>query len=199
MDAMIINTTDTSSLNALITVALKQTIQAAVEAAIEDRLADLDADLAGIAQHMLTNRAQADAQHAAIEEGLDDLKSAANHVNSSRKEVESVVVRCHEQIRLLEKRCVTALMEREVIEMELRDRINKLEKRLDTAGQGELEMRTKTLEDEVGRLQHANASRDQEREDVLRDLVDTRLEHALEDLDLTKQVRYVLSDATITI
>ena len=205
MDAMIINTTDTSSLHALITVALKQTIQAAVEAAIEDRLADLDPDLAGIAQHMLTNRAQADAQHAAIEEGLDDLKSAANHVNSSRKEVESVVVRCHEQIRLLEKRCVTALMEREVVEMELRDRINKLEKRLDTlgmidtAGRGELEMRTKTLEDEVGRLQHANASRDQEREDVLRDLVDTRIDEALADIDLTDQVRNALSDATITI
>lgn len=205
MDAMIINTTDTSSLNALITLALKQTIQAAVQAAIEDRLADLDADLAGIAQHMLTNRAQADAQHAAIEEGLDDLKSAANHVNNSRKEVEAVVVRCHEQIRLLEKRCVTAIMGREAIELDLRDRINKLEKRLDTlgmidtAGRGELEMRTKTLEDEVGRLQHANASRDQEREDIISDMIDTRLEHALEDLDLTEQVRNALSDATITI
>jgi chromosome segregation ATPase len=205
MDAMIINTTDTSSLNALITLALKQTIQAAVQAAIEDRIATLDADLAGIAQHMLTNRAQADAQHAAIEEGLDDLKAAASHVNNSRKEVESVVVRCHEQIRLLEKRCVTALAEREAVELELRDRINKLEKRLDTlslintAQEDALNARIQVLEDEVGRLQHANASRDQEREDVLRDLVDTRIDEALADIDLTEQVRNVLVDATITI
>jgi uncharacterized small protein (DUF1192 family) len=62
-----------------------------------------------------------------------------------------------------------------------------------------LKARIQILEDEVGRLQHANASRDQEREDIIADLIATRLEYALEDLDLTEQVRNVLSDATITI
>ena len=49
MDAMIVNTTDTTSLNALITLALKQTIHAAVQAAIEDKLDNLDADTASVA------------------------------------------------------------------------------------------------------------------------------------------------------
>ena len=70
---------------------------------------------------------------------------------------------------------------------------------LGTVQEDALKARIQVLEDEVGRLQHANASRDQERNDIIADLIDTRLEYALEDLDLTEQVRNVLSDATITI
>lgn len=70
---------------------------------------------------------------------------------------------------------------------------------LGTVQEDALKARIQVLEDEVGRLQHANASRDQEREDIIADLIATRLEYALEDLDLTEQVRNVLSDATITI
>ena len=70
---------------------------------------------------------------------------------------------------------------------------------LGTVQEDALKARIQVLEDEVGRLQHANASRDQERNDIISDLIDTRLEYALEDLDLTEQVRNVLSDATITI
>jgi len=84
-------------------------------------------------------------------------------------------------------------------------KVGELEKRiatlnaLGTVQEDALKARIQVLEDEVGRLQHANASRDQEREDIIADLIDTRLEYALEDLDLTEQVRNVLSDATITI
>lgn len=70
---------------------------------------------------------------------------------------------------------------------------------LGTVQEDALKARIQVLEDEVGRLQHANASREQEREDIISDIIDTRLEYALEDLDLTEQVRNVLSDATITI
>jgi uncharacterized small protein (DUF1192 family) len=70
---------------------------------------------------------------------------------------------------------------------------------LGTVQEDALKARIQVLEDEVGRLQHANASRDQEREDIISDIIATRLEYALEDLDLTEQVRNVLSDATITI
>lgn len=70
---------------------------------------------------------------------------------------------------------------------------------LGTVQEDALKARIQVLEDEVGRLQHANASRDQERNDIIADLIDTRLEYALEDLDLTEQVRNVLSDATITL
>lgn len=70
---------------------------------------------------------------------------------------------------------------------------------LGTVQEDALKARIQVLEDEVGRLQHANASRDQEREDIIADIIATRLEYALEDLDLTEQVRNVLSDATITI
>lgn len=135
---MIINTTDTSSLNALITLALKQTIQAAVQAAIEDKLADLDAATAGVAVRLTSN------------------------------------------ITALEKRLDTLSL-------------------INTAQEDALNARIQVLEDEVGRLQHANEARDKEREDIIADLIDTRLEYALEDLDLTEQVRNVLADATITI
>jgi len=166
MNAMIINTTDTSSLNALITLALKQTIQAAVQAAIEDKLATLDADLAGIA-----------AKTVALERFTSGLDRAL----------------------------VTSIGDQLSVNTQLQDRIIKLEKRLDTlslintAQEDALNARIQVLEDEVSRLQHANASRDKEREDIISDLIDTRLEYALEDLDLTEQVRNVLVDATITI
>lgn len=84
-------------------------------------------------------------------------------------------------------------------------KVGELEKRiatlnaLGTVQEDALKARIQVLEDEVGRLQHANASRDQERNDIIADLIATRLEYALEDLDLTEQVRNVLSDATITI
>jgi uncharacterized small protein (DUF1192 family) len=84
-------------------------------------------------------------------------------------------------------------------------KVGELEKRiatlnaLGTVQEDALKARIQVLEDEVGRLQHANASREQEREDIISDIIDTRLEYALEDLDLTEQVRNVLSDATITI
>ena len=166
MNAMIINTTDTSSLNALITLALKQTIQAAVEAAIEDKLATLDADLAGIA-----------AKTVALERFTSGLDRAL----------------------------VTSIGDQLSVNTQLQDRIIKLEKRLDTLGlintaqENALNARIQVLEDEVSRLQHANEARDKEREDIIADMIDTRLEYALEDLDLTEQVRNVLSDATITI
>jgi len=88
-------------------------------------------------------------------------------------------------------------------------KVGELEKRiatlnaLGTVQEDALKARIQILEDEVGRLQHANARREQEREDlisdIISDIIDTRLEYALEDLDLTEQVRNVLSDATITI
>ena len=127
-------TMSTASLNARITLALQQTVQAAVDAAIEDRLADLDAATAGVA---------------------------------------AKVVELEKHIAALNT--------------------------LGTVQEDALKARIQVLEDEVGRLQHANASREQEREDIISDLIDTRLEYALEDLDLTEQVRNVLSDATITI
>lgn len=170
MEAMIVNTTDTSSLNALITLALKQTIHAAVQAAVKDKLDDLDADTASVAAHLGQRITDLDRFTAGLDRAL-----------------------------------VTSIGDQLSVNTQMQARILALEKRLDTlslintAQEDALNARIQVLEDEVGRLQHANQVRDQERDDTIADIVDTRLEMALEDLDLTEQVRNVLSDATITI
>jgi len=173
MDAMIINTTDTSSLNALITLALKQTIQQAVDAAIKDKLDDLDADTASVAARLGQRITEMDRFTQGIDRALVAL--------------------------------VTSIGDQQATNNQMQARILALEKRLDTlslinTSQADtLNARIQVLEDEVGRLQHANNVRDQERDDAINDIVDTRLEMALEDIDLTEQVRHVLADATITI
>jgi hypothetical protein len=170
MDAMIINTTDTSSLNALITLALKQTIHAAVQAAIEDKLADLDADTASVAASMGQRITALDRFTAGLDRAL-----------------------------------VTSIGDQFSFNTQMQSRILALEKRLDTLSlintsqEDALAARIQVLEEEVGRLQHAHEVQKQERDDTIADIVDTRLEMALEDIDLTEQVRNVLSDATITI
>jgi len=170
MDAMIVNTTDTSSLNALITLALKQTIHAAVQAAIEDKLDNLDADTASVAASLGQRIAALDRFTAGLDRAL-----------------------------------VTSIGDQFSFNTQMQSRILALEKRLDTlslintAQEDALTARIQVLEDEVGRLQHANQARDQERNDTIADIVDTRLEIALADVDLTEQVRNVLADATITI
>jgi len=170
MDAMIVNTTDTSSLNALITLALKQTIHAAVQAAVKDKLDDLDADTASVAAS-LGQRITALYRFTA---GLD-------------------------------RALVTSIGDQFSFNTQMQSRILALEKRLDTlslintAQEDALTARIQVLEDEVGRLQHVNQVRDQERDDTIADIVDTCIAEALKDVDLTEQVRNVLADATITI
>jgi len=170
MDAMIVNTTDTSSLNALITLALKQTIQQAVDAAIKDKLDDLDADTASVAAH--------------LGQRITDLDRFTMGLDRS---------------------LVTSIGDQLSVNTQMQARILALEKRLDTlslintAQEDALNARIQVLEDEVGRLQHAHEVQKQERDDTIADIVDTRLEMALEDIDLTEQVRNVLADATITI
>jgi hypothetical protein len=170
MEAMIVNTTDTSSLNALITLALKQTIHAAVQAAVKDNLDDLDADTASVAAHLGQRITDLDRFTAGLDRAL-----------------------------------VTSIGDQLSVNTQMQARILALEKRLDTlslinTSQADtLNARIEVLEDEVGRLQHAHEVQKQERDDTIADIVDTRLEMALEDLDLTEQVRHVLADATITI
>lgn len=183
MDAMIVNTTDTSSLNALITLALKQTIQQAVDAAIKDKLDDLDADTASVAAHLGQRITEMDRFTQGIDRALVALVTSIGDQQATNNQLQA-------RILALEKRC-DEQAERIKASGYEHSRIHKVE--LD------IESRVEVLEDEVGRLQHAHEVQKQERDDTIADIVDTRLEMALAGVDLTEQVRYVLADATIKI
>ena len=170
MEAMIVNTTDTSSLNALITLALKQTIQQAVDTAIKNKLDDLDADTASVAARLGMRITDLDRFTMGLDRAL---------VTSIGDQL-SVNTQLQARILALEKRLDTLSL-------------------INTSKDDTLNARIQVLEDEVGRLQRANVDRDIERADIISDLIDTRLEKALAGVDLTEQVRNVLADATIKI
>lgn len=57
----------------------------------------------------------------------------------------------------------------------------------------------KALEKRINRLETDKTDRAFERDDIIADMVETCVDKALKNVDLTKQVRYVLSDARLTI